>query len=181
MRRLLVCIVAIAVILGIPTAGVYSAGCTNPPKPSNLLRGFVTRVVDGDTIDVSLAGTGRERVRLIGIDTPEVYESEKLDRDIQRTGKAREEIQRLGRIASEFTHKHLDGKDVGLELEVQTQDRYARLLAYLWLPDGALFNALILREGYAQILTIPPNVKYTDLLLACEREARDAGRGLWGK
>jgi micrococcal nuclease len=54
------------------------------------------------------------------------------------------------------------------------------VLAYVWLRDGTLFNVLILREGYAQILTIPPNVRYAELFLACQREARQANRGLWG-
>jgi len=160
---------------GAPTA------CVNPSRPAQLMPAFVTRIVDGDTVDTSVAGRGRERIRLLGIDTPEVYESEKLDRDAQQSGQSREAIQALGRVASEYTRRHLDGKDVGLELDVQQRDRYGRLLAHIWLVDGTLFNLQILRDGYAQILTIPPNVKYTDLFLACQREAREQGRGLWGR
>lgn len=161
-------------------AGLQAA-CTNPPQPANLPQARVVRVIDGDTIQVRLSNTRTERVRFIGIDTPEVYESEKLQRDSRESGRSREEIQALGRLASGFTKKHLDGKDVGLELDVQTRDRYGRLLAYVWLSDGMLFNFLILREGYAQVLTIPPNVKYTELFLACQREAREKRRGLWGR
>ncbi len=155
--------------------------CTNPPQPANLLQVRVVRVVDGDTIQVRLPNTRTERVRLIGMDTPEVYESEKLARDVRESGRSREEIQALGRLASEFTKQRLDAKSVGLELDVQARDRYGRLLAYVWLPDGSLFNMVILREGYAQVLTIPPNVKYADLFLACQRDAREKMRGLWGK
>jgi micrococcal nuclease len=108
----------------------------------------------------------RERVRLLGIDTPEVYESEKLERDARESGQSKEVIQRLGRLASEFTKHHLDNKEVALEFDVQTRDQYGRLLAYVWLEGRILFNMLIVQEGYAQVLTIPPNVKYADLLLS---------------
>jgi micrococcal nuclease len=68
---------------------------------------------------------------------------------------------------------------VGLEPDVQSRDRYGRLLAYLW-QDKTLFNLLIVKEGYAQVLTIPLNVRYADIFLVCQREARAARRGLWG-
>jgi len=155
--------------------------CTKPPLPAILHQARITRVIDGDTVQVWLPNERADRIRLIGVDTPEVYESEKLERDSRESGRSRAEIQALGRLASEFTKKHLDGKSVGLELDVQTRDKYARLLAYVWLPDGTLFNMVIMREGYAQILTIPPNVKYADLFLACQREAREKWRGLWGR
>ena len=153
--------------------------CADPPQPASLLQGSVVRVVDGDTIRVRLANGRNERVRLIGMDTPEVYESEKLERDVRESGRSRAEIQALGRLASDFTRKRLDGRSVGLELDVQLRDRYGRLLAYVWFANGTLFNALILREGYAQILTIPPDVKYVELFVACQREARENNRGLW--
>ena len=73
------------------------------------------------------------------------------------------------------------GQDVALELDVQKRDRYRRLLAYVWLEDGTLFNMLIVREGYALVATYPPNVKYVEVFLACQREARKNLRGLWGR
>lgn len=181
MRALIVCVAAILLVAAGSTAGGAATACLNPPRPAQLLPAFVTRIVDGDTIDTSVAGRGRERIRLLGIDTPEVFPSEKLDRDAQQTGQSREAIQALGRLASEYTRRYLDGKDVGLEFDVQQRDRYGRLLAHVWLADGTLFNLQILRDGYAQILTIPPNVKYAELFLACQREAREQGRGLWGR
>ena len=161
-------------------AGPQTA-CGNPPQPANLLQSSVVRVLDGDTIRVRLANGRTERVRLIGMDTPEVYETEKLERDVRESGRSRAEIQALGRLASEFTKQRLDGRNVGLELDVQTRDRYGRLLAYVWFANGTLFNALILREGYAQVLTIPPDIKYVELFVACQREARENNRGLWTK
>jgi micrococcal nuclease len=124
----------------------------------------VTRVVDGDTVDISPAVEGLSRVRLIGVDTPETYGG----------------TQPYGPEASEFTRQHLEGKEVSLELDVQKVDPYGRLLAYVYLPGGEMFNETLVEEGYAQIATFPPNVKYTDRFLEAQREARAANRGLWG-
>ena len=124
----------------------------------------VTRVVDGDTVDISPSVEGRSRVRLIGMDTPEVYFG----------------TQPYGPEASAFAKRKLDGEQVGLELDVQKIDPYGRLLAYVYLPDGRMFNETLLEEGYAQVATFPPNVKYQERLLKAQREAREANRGLWG-
>jgi len=70
------------------------------------------------------------------------------------------------------------GRRVRLELDVQPRDRYGRLLAYVWVGD-TMVNAELVRLGYAQVMTVPPNVRYQDLFLKLQREARDAGRGLW--
>jgi len=124
----------------------------------------VPRVVDGDTIDISPSVEGRSRVRLIGMDTPEIYFG----------------TQPYGQEASAFAKRELDGQEVKLELDVQKIDPYGRLLAYVYLPDGSMFNETLLREGYAQVATFPPNVKYVDRFLEAQREARTANRGLWG-
>ncbi len=160
-------------------AGAPQLRCANPPIPPELYPSTVTRIVDGDTIDVSVDGR-RRRVRFIGVDTPEVYPGAKLNRDAQTLGVSRKVVQALGRLSSEFTRQQLLAEDVALELDVQTHDRYGRLLAYVWLADGTLFNMLIVREGYAFVYTFPPNVKYADIFLACQREAREKRRGLWG-
>ena len=124
----------------------------------------VTRVVDGDTIDISPSVEGRSRVRLIGMDTPEVYFG----------------TQPYGSEASAFAKQELNGEEVTLELDVQKIDPYGRLLAYVYLPNGEMFNETLLTEGYAQVATFPPNVKYVDRFLRAQREAREATRGLWG-
>src|SRR5581483_8273039 len=125
------------------------------PPADGLLRATVTHVVDGDTVDVTLRGR-RERVRLIGVDAPELHDVPKLHRDAARTRRSATAIQALGRDAARFTTAGLLGKTVGLELDVERRDRYGRLLAYVWLPDGTLFNAELLRTGHAQLMTIPP-------------------------
>lgn len=137
---------------------------------------LVKRAVDGDTLELE-DGT---RVRLIGIDTPEMHESRKLYRDAKRAQEDTATIQKLGRQAYEFTKKLVEGKRVSLEFDVERQDRYGRLLAYVYLKDdGTFVNAEIIKQGYASLLTIPPDVKYTDLFQELYREARENRRGLW--
>ena len=69
---------------------------------------------------------------------------------------------------------------MSLELDVEKVDPYGRLLAYVYLLDGEMFNEKLVEEGYAQVATFPPNVKYVDRFLEAQREARAANRGLWG-
>ena len=87
----------------------------------------------------------------------------------------------LGTQASVFTRRHLAGQRVELEADVRARDRNGRLLAYVWRPDGTLFNLVLLRDGYAEVYTVAPNVRYAAVFLACQREARAAQRGLWAR
>lgn len=122
----------------------------------------VARVIDGDTIQLV---DGR-RVRLIGVDTPETVHPEKG-------------VEPHGKEASNYTKSMLEGKEVYLEYDVQLTDKYGRTLAYVWLEDGTFFNELLLLEGYAQVATFPPNVKYVERFLEAQKKAREAGAGLW--
>src|SRR5215218_7773304 len=88
--------------------------------------------------------------------------------------------QPYGPEASAFAKRELEGEEVSLELVVQKIDPYGRLLAYVYLSDGQMFNETLVEEGYAQVATFPPNVKYQDRFLKAQREAREANRGLWG-
>jgi len=115
----------------------------------------VTRVLDGDTIEIESG----ERVRYLGINAPESGQPFFTE--------ATRENERL-----------VAGRTVALEFDVQTQDRYKRLLAYVWVGD-VLVNEEIVKNGYAVIETIQPNVKYQDLILKAQQEARNACRGLW--
>ncbi len=142
-------------------------------KYDNIL---VKRAVDGDTL---LLESG-ERVRLIGIDTPEMHESKKLYRDSERSKQDIKTIQDLGKRAAEFTRNLVEGKPVRLEFDVDRYDKYKRLLAYVYLvSDGTFVNAKIIEEGYASVMTYPPNVKHTDEFVKLYREARENNRGLW--
>ena len=135
----------------------------------------VKRAVDGDTIQLE----NGERVRSIGIDTPEMHESDKLYRDSQRTQQDIQDIKAMGRRAYEFTKALAEGKRVSLEFDLEKHDRYGRLLAYVYLKDGTFVNAEIVKQGYASLMTFPPNVKYADLFLKLYQEAREHRRGLW--
>ncbi|MDP3789162.1 MAG: thermonuclease family protein, partial [Candidatus Omnitrophota bacterium] len=117
---------------------------------------LVTKVVDGDTLHLE----NGDRVRLIGIDTPESKVNTKLRRDSKRIGKDYETITAMGKKAAKFTTAMVNDKYVRLEFDVQKRDRYNRLLAYIYLPDGKMLNAEIIKAGYAQVMTVPPNVKY---------------------
>lgn len=124
--------------------------------------GVVERVVDGDTF-VLASG---DRVRLIGIDTPETVHPSRG-------------VEPYGKQASDFSKSLLTGKRVRLVYDVQARDRYGRLLAYVYLSDGTFVNAELVKRGYAQVSTYPPNVKHQDTFVALQREARSANRGLW--
>jgi len=125
----------------------------------------VVRVVDGDTIVVNYNGTN-EKVRLIGVDTPESVHVDK--------SKNTEE----GVKVSDYTKSQLTGKKVALELDVQERDKYGRILAYVYL-DGVMYNKTLLEIGYAKVATYPPNVKYVDEFTKIQEKARENKVGLW--
>jgi micrococcal nuclease len=143
-------------IWGPPTSGGGS--------PSS--EGRVTRVVDGDTIHVSLGGQD-ETVRYIGIDTPESV-------------KPGTPVQCFAKAASAANERLVDGRRVRLAFDAERRDRYGRLLAYVYRDgDDAFVNARLVEDGYARTLTIPPNVRFADRFASLARSAREQRRGLW--
>lgn len=136
---------------------------------------IVSRVVDGDTLKLS----NGEKVRLVGIDTPELHPSNKLDRDAARSRRDASVIMGMGKNASNFMKSLVLGKNIRIEYDVKKRDRYGRILGYAYLEDGTFVNAKMIEEGYAQVMTVPPNVKYSDLFLRLEKKARQEGKGLW--
>ena len=130
---------------------------------------FVVAVTDGDTVRLRIRGA-EERVRLIGIDTPETH----------GPGGLRE---CFGEEASARLRELLPaGTGVRLVLDVEARDRYGRLLAYLYRADDGLFvNLAMARDGFAATLTIPPNVAHADAFATAAGEARRRGAGLWGR
>jgi micrococcal nuclease len=129
----------------------------------------VVRTVDGDTVWVRLA-SGVEKVRYIGIDAPEVHHPTRGE-------------EAGGREAARVNQGLVGDKPVRLEPDVQLRDRYGRLLAYVWVkgPDGVeiMVNAELVRLGYAQVMTVPPNVRHAELFRKLAAEAREQHRGLW--
>lgn len=127
----------------------------------------VIKVVDGDTLRINYNGQDTS-VRLIGIDTPESVNPDESKNTPE------------GKIASDYT-KSLVGSEVYLEFDVEPNDKYERILAYVYLPDGTFLNEKIIRDGYAYTMNIAPNVKYQDLFLDAFNEARENERGLWNE
>ncbi len=165
-------------------AVALTAGCTLLPAPAvepalgapAVTRAVVTKHTDGDTAHVRLDGGAEEKVRFIGIDTPEV-------------GDAPEPF---GEEAAAYTAREIPlGATVWLETDAELRDRHGRLLAYVWLERpvrgddaevrASMLNAHLLSDGYAQTLTVPPNVAHADLFRTLQAEARDAGAGLWAE
>lgn len=147
------------------------------PRPAE--QAVVIRVVDGDTLKVAYQGRPVS-VRLIGIDTPESRENVKARRDAGRSRKRLEVVLLLGRRAHHFVRGLIKpGERIRLEFDAERRDRYGRLLAYVYLPDGRMLNEVIVRSGFAQPMTYPPNVRYRNLFSEAYREARAEGRGLW--
>lgn len=147
-------------LLLILAAVTWSAEPTADPA----LEGVVVRVVDGDTIHIRIESRV-EKVRYIGINTPELHHPARGEEPGARE-------------ATAVNRALVGGKQVRLDLDVQERDRYGRLLAYVWAGE-LLVNAELVRRGYAQVMTVPPNVRYQELFLKLQREAREAGRGLW--
>ena len=130
---------------------------------------MVTRVVDGDTIEVRI-GDRVEDVRLIGVDTPE-------------TVKPGTPVECFGPQASRFARRVLEGRRVRLVFGAERRDAYGRLLAYVHLGPLSrrrFVNAILARRGLARSLTIPPNARFAPLLRRLELDAARSGRGLWG-
>lgn len=126
---------------------------------SELVR--VTRVIDGDTIEIE----GGRKIRYIGMNTPETVNPQKP-------------VQCFGREASEENKRLIDGKMVRLEKDVSEVDRYGRLLRYVYVGD-TFINDVLVRQGFAHASTFPPDVAHQQQFLQAEQEARDNNKGLW--
>lgn len=127
----------------------------------------VVKVVDGDTFWVNDGTISGKKIRLIGIDAPESRNSFK------------KKIGYYGKQAKIYLTNLLAGKSVKLEFDVDQYDQYGRTLAYVFLKDGTFINEEMVKNGYAMVMTVPPNVKYAKLFLKLQQEAREHNRGLW--
>ncbi|MDY0087189.1 MAG: thermonuclease family protein [Coriobacteriia bacterium] len=184
MTRLLLGRTPLSVLMTSLLAATLLSGCaadatlvvpSPQPDTPRVIEATVTRHTDGDTARFMLPDGNEEKVRFIGMDTPEVY------------GK----IEPFGSDASAYTADSIPvGTTVWLETDVDLRDRYGRMLAYVWLevPSSAsdaevrakMLNARLLLAGYAQVATFPPNIRYVEFFTRYQTEAREANRGLWG-
>jgi len=156
------------ITVAILTVVTLLLGCTakgsSEGKKAEYRSVYVERVPDGDTVEANIQGRV-ERIRLIGIDAPEL--------DQRPWGKRSKKF--LQDLVS------ASGWQLGIEYDVEKRDKHDRILAYLWARDGKMINEEIVRSGYAVLFTFPPNVKYADRLTAAQVIARENRLGIWGK
>ena len=127
----------------------------------------VKKISDGDTFWIYNGTTEGEKIRLIGVDAPE-------SRNVFKKKQGY-----YGTEAKEYLTNLLKGKHVKLEYDVDRQDQYGRTLAYVYLEDGTFVNADLVENGYAMVMTVPPNVKFVDEFVKLQQEARENNKGLW--
>jgi len=139
--------------------------------------GTVVFVVDGDTIHVQL-GHRMEKIRYIGVDAPEVPHARHPAHGGRPTSGYFPRTPAAGDAARRVNIELVSGKQVRLELDQRRRDEYRRLLAYVWVGD-TMVNAEMVRRGYAQVMSVPPDFRHRALFLRLQEEARAAGRGLW--
>jgi micrococcal nuclease len=127
----------------------------------------ILRFVDGDTYWVNDGSPKGVKVRLIGINSPEPRSYFKMKEE------------RFGKEASAFMEKLVGSKQIRLELDVQEIDQFGRVLAYCYFKDGRMINEEMVKNGFAQVATYPPNVKYQDMFIVAQKYAREHRLGMW--
>ncbi len=148
---------------------------TNIPTPNTTVAPYekqkvkVLRVIDGDTIEIE----GNIKLRYIGINTPELHDPKRP-------------IECFGQVASDENKKLVEGKEIFIQRDVSETDKYKRLLRYVWVGDPSassgqviFVNDYLVRQGFAQVSTFPPDVKYIPQFLEAQTEAQENVRGLW--
>ncbi len=171
LRKALFSLAAIAVLAaGNFVYTLYVEQPVVPSQPGNKMEPFfatttayVKRVVDGDTIELD----NGEKVRYIGVNTPESVDPRKA-------------VECFGKEASEYNAKLVAGRKVGMVGDVGDTDKYGRLLRYVYLEDGTFVNLKLVQDGYASVMTVPPNVLHQQDFVDAERDARGNKWGLWG-
>jgi micrococcal nuclease len=161
-------IVLFTIMMVVVIQQTSSDGQATIRNENNLISALVTRVVDGDTMKVTLddGRATKETIRLLLVDTPETVHPTK-------------DMEPFGPEASSFAKRLLTNQKVQLEIDVSERDKYGRLLVYLWLGDQ-MFNELLLEEGLARVAyVIPPNIKYVDQFRAIQQKSQKSAKGIW--
>lgn len=150
--------------------------CNIPEEKSNISEEkpefqyyTVSKVSDGDTFWFINEDNQKVKARLIGVDAPESHASE------------HKKVQFFGKEAQEYLTKMLLNKNIRIETDVAPRDKYGRLLVYAWLEDGTFVNADLIEQGYARLLTIPPNIRFAESFIKLQEDARENHRGMWNK
>ena len=152
--------------LGVFISAFFLLGCLKSETSNKQYN--IKHVIDGDTVELE----NGQSVRYLGIDTPEIRKREG-EKWVYAPDAYAEE-------AKEFNRKLVESKTVRLEFDVQKKDKYDRWLAYCFVGD-IFVNAKMLEDGYALLYTSPPNIKYADILVKMQEEARKNNRGLWAE
>lgn len=160
--RILILFVVLSVYLVFTLIRFPERGEGITALPLKSFSGVLTAVHDGDTVSIRTGGSA-ERVRLIGIDAPELGQKP------------------WGSRARDHLKKLLGNGAVRVSTDMEQRDQYGRILGYVWSSDGRMMNIEMLRDGYAVLYTVPTNVQHVESLQAAQSEARQARRGIWGK
>ncbi|KAL9644392.1 hypothetical protein ABK040_013621 [Willaertia magna] len=164
--KVIIAVLAVGVFLYWKNITPIDLPIVETPTPLSQMKNInVIRVVDGDTIICDINNNNRERIRFIGIDTPEIGHRNQKEREFANKAK-------------DFVERHLSNNLITLEFEKQLRDRYGRLLAHVWL-GRVNFQSLLLENGLARAMTVSPNTKYQALYQEKEGEARENMVGLW--
>ena len=153
---------AVLAIVGIFYGGVAGKSDPGDLTPPVSASARLLEIHDGDTVSLAFEGK-TERARLIGIDAPELGQAP------------------WGSRAKRHLKKLLGTARVGVRTDVEERDKYGRLLVYLWSSDGTFVNLEMIRQGYAHLYTLPPNIAYAEPFRSAQQEAREEKRGIWGK
>ncbi len=145
---------------------ILVSGCL-PDAQEKVAHSYVVRVIDGDTVILA----GGERLRLIGIDTPEVRH--------RVAGEWVYDPEPFAIEATEYNRNLVENRSVKIEYDIEKRDRYDRLLGYLFCEDNELINKKLLRKGLATVYTFPPNVKYREKFVSAQKKAMQENIGLW--
>lgn len=163
MRALWLTLLTLAAVAApaVPTPAAPVAVFARASSAGQSLEARVLENYDGDTLTIRLDDGKVEKVRLLGVDTAEIAQGE------------------WGARARDFTRSLTANKRIKVVFDVEQRDRYGRLLGYVYLPDGTFVNLELVRQGYAMVLTYPPNVAHTDAFVAAQKEARQKGLNIW--
>jgi micrococcal nuclease len=168
-QRIIAFILLISIFNASCNSGSGKRNADKTDSSSNAQADFllVTKVVDGDTFWADDGTSKGVKIRLIGVDAPESRKTFK------------KEVGYFGKEAKGYLSNLLEGKSVRLEFDLNRTDKYGRTLAYVYLQDGTFVNAELIKSGYAMVMTVPPNVKFADVFVKLQQEARVNNRGLW--
>jgi micrococcal nuclease len=162
-------LIYLTIVLLAALAACSSGSGSDKIKNHQNLKEFysIKKFVDGDTYWIDDGSEDGVKIRLIGIDAPEPRNYFKLKEEP------------FGKESSRYIKELIYDQKVRVELDIQERDRYGRVLAYCYLPDGRMVNEEMVKAGFAMVMTVPPNLKYQEKFLTAQQYARENKMGMW--